>query len=96
MLASLLRPKKRRRYPEHSPFPAWYASRDPLLPGEPRHNDNGFMTGNNAHQSGSDGDEDEDGDEHEHDDPESAPLLPFFAATHLGMPSRIDSLCANR
>lgn len=87
MLASLLRPKKRRVYADRSPFSPWYTAQDsPLLPHETRVNDHRrFATGGNVRQTEPDDgrDEDEDEDEAEHD-PESAPLLPLFSASHLG------------
>lgn len=85
MLASLLRPKKRRVYADRSPFSSPY-TQSPSLRRPQTHNCDypEFLAGNNPRGDNSD-DTDEDGRvDGELDDPESAPLLPIFSASHLG------------
>ncbi|KAL4806790.1 hypothetical protein BDV18DRAFT_120048 [Aspergillus unguis] len=85
MLASLLRPKKRREYTQGSPFLSPYGTHDesrwPLLNGDTGYN------GPREHGAGGDADdetiEDEDVDGEDEDVPVEAPLLPIFSAPHL-------------
>lgn len=88
MLASLLRPKKRRVYAERSPFSSPYTTRDLPWPFLQRGSEEQYeeVQGNDddANQGVDDGEEDESGDED--DGPsESSPLLPIFSASHLGI-----------
>ncbi|PYH99397.1 cation channel family transporter [Aspergillus ellipticus CBS 707.79] len=96
MLASLLRPKKRRPYAERSPFSSPYTTRDspwPFFRDNGRQGDpgagyeeiNGYSGGNEEADavSGED-DVDEDDVDEEDDGPiETTPLLPIFSASHL-------------
>ncbi|KAL3430273.1 hypothetical protein BDV09DRAFT_26255 [Aspergillus tetrazonus] len=86
MLASLLRPKKRREYAQSSQFASRYAtdeSRWPLL------NENQEYNGIREHRAGledaeEESVEDEDADGEDEAAPiESTPLLPIFSAPHL-------------
>ncbi|KAL4734732.1 hypothetical protein BDV11DRAFT_49333 [Aspergillus similis] len=86
MLASLLRPNKRREYAQSSQFASRYAtneSRWPLL------NENDGYNGIREHRAGlenaeEESVEDEDADEEDEAAPiESTPLLPIFSAPHL-------------
>ncbi|BAE59025.1 unnamed protein product [Aspergillus oryzae RIB40] len=86
MLASLLRPKKRRVYAERSPFSSPYTTRDlpwPFLQRGSEEAQYEEIRGNDdADENVDDGEEDESGDED--DGPfESSPLLPIFSASHL-------------
>ncbi|KAE8320063.1 hypothetical protein BDV41DRAFT_1611 [Aspergillus transmontanensis] len=86
MLASLLRPKKRRVYAERSPFSSPYTTRDlpwPFLQRGSEEAQYEEIQGNDdADEDVDDGEEDESGDED--DGPsESSPLLPIFSASHL-------------
>ncbi|KAF9883849.1 hypothetical protein FE257_002740 [Aspergillus nanangensis] len=88
MLASLLRPKKRRVYAERSPFSSPYTTRQPAWPGRQRSSEPQYeetQDNEGAHEGFENGQyvvEDEDGEEE--DDPvESTPLLPIFSASHL-------------
>lgn len=88
MLASLLRPKKRRVYAERSPFSSPYTTRDlpwPFLQRGSEEAQYEEIRGNDgADEDVDDGEEDESGDED--DGPfESSPLLPIFSASHLGI-----------
>lgn len=87
MLASLLRPKKRRVYADRSPFSSFDAQDAPsFLRNQTQNNDyREFIRNNNIQDIDED---DHSFDEHEHDDPESAPLLPIFSASHLGMKTK--------
>lgn len=83
MLASLLRPKKRRVYGDRSPFSSPCTAREttPIL--SRRHQSDAPETeGDETHDEDGTGygheDEDEDGLE------DSTPLLPIFSAPHLG------------
>ena len=87
MLASLLRPKKRREYAQSSQFASRYAtdeSRWPLL------NENQEYNGIRERRAGledaeEESVEDEDADGEDEAAPiESTPLLPIFSAPHLG------------
>lgn len=88
MLASLLRPKKRREYAQNSLFPSpdpADQSRWPLLS-----RDGGYGRLREHRTDDDDAEnesiEDEDADGEDEDAPiESSPLLPIFSAPHLGM-----------
>lgn len=83
-MLSLLRPKKRRVYADRSPFSSIYTNQhSPLLaPGESQNNhDSPDPPANTQHNQIESDSDDEDGEL----DPESAPLLPIFSASHLGM-----------
>jgi hypothetical protein len=94
MLASLLRPKKRREYAQSSLFPSPYTrdeSRWPLLNETARGGQKpgyGVLYGNvetNEEDTEEESVEDEDADAEDEDAPiESTPLLPIFSAPHLG------------
>ncbi|THC97901.1 hypothetical protein EYZ11_002599 [Aspergillus tanneri] len=86
MLASLLRPKKRRVYAERSPFSSPDTSRQSPWPfvqrgAEARYNENvegGYEETEDAENGG------DDADSEEEDGPlESTPLLPIFSSSHL-------------
>ncbi|KAE8393344.1 hypothetical protein BDV23DRAFT_149509 [Aspergillus alliaceus] len=85
MLASLLRPKKRRVYAERSPFSSPYTTRDlpwPFLRRDSEARYEGLQGNDDVDECADDGEEDE--DEDEDDGPfESSPLLPIFSASHL-------------
>ncbi|KAI9930593.1 hypothetical protein ASPWEDRAFT_107132 [Aspergillus wentii DTO 134E9] len=93
MLASLLRPKKRRIYAERSPFSSPYTVRQetPFYRDEPRRNGPraGFDKINNSEGSADEEgfedaeDVDEDIDEEEDGRDELTPLLPIFSASQL-------------
>lgn len=90
MLASLLRPKKRRVYADRSPFSSLYTQDAPsLLRPNAQNNDyyRDYMIGNNL-QDNSDQTDEDDQLNADLDDPESAPLLPIFSASHLGTKAR--------
>lgn len=94
MLASLLRPKKRRIYAERSPFSSPYTTREgpwPFRQEEAQHA-SPEMRYNETHGAFLDEDYQhaddlrEDADQEEEERPiESTPLLPIFSASHLGM-----------
>lgn len=84
MLASLLRPNKRREYAQRSPFLSPHGthseSRWPWMNGDAAHE-------HGAHRDAEDEsieDEDADGDD-EDAQGEASPLLPIFSAPHLGI-----------
>lgn len=96
MLASLLRPKKRRVYAERSPFSSPYTAReapvcrDQHLPHRPAirfnglsddEHDDGDVDDDHGYAAGENYEDVEDEDEAH----ESTPLLPIFSASHLGM-----------
>ncbi|KAE8357056.1 hypothetical protein BDV28DRAFT_126142 [Aspergillus coremiiformis] len=86
MLASLLRPKKRRVYGERSPFLSPYTPRDllswPFLHRDTEARYEEIQGNDDADEGPDDGGEDDDGDEE--DGPfESSPLLPIFSASRL-------------
>ena len=96
MLASLLRPKKRRVYAERSPFSSPYTAREaPVCRDQhpPHHtairfnglsddeHDDGDVDDDNDYGAGENYEDAEDEDEAN----ESTPLLPIFSASHLGM-----------
>lgn len=81
MFASLLRPKKRRLHAVRSPFSSWNTQDGPSLRNQTQNNDYREFIGNNVH----DVDEDEDSMDADGQDDPSAPLLPIFSASHLGM-----------
>ncbi|GAB1218011.1 hypothetical protein ATERTT37_007257 [Aspergillus terreus] len=92
MLASLLRPKKRRVYAERSPFSSPYTTRESAWPILQRNSGPGYhqIQDHPADDHGIEhteyDDEDADGEdgEDEEDGPiESTPLLPIFSASHL-------------
>lgn len=98
MLASLLRPKKRRTYADRSPFSSPYTTRESPWPffdnNTPQRGwgqgyeefgqQNGFDEAN-GRVPGPDQDEEE-----EEDTPvETSPLLPIFSASHLGMKQHV-------
>ncbi|KAL3454360.1 hypothetical protein BJX65DRAFT_260390 [Aspergillus insuetus] len=92
MLASLLRPKKRREYAQSSLFPSPYTadeSRWPLLDETARGGQKpgyGELGGNETNEEDTEEEsiEDEDADAEDEDAPiESTPLLPIFSAPHL-------------
>ncbi|EAW06802.1 ion transporter [Aspergillus clavatus NRRL 1] len=93
MLASLLRPKKRRVYADRSPFSSPYTTREtswPFCQDENRHPGPGAgydevrdaRFADEAFEDADDAGEDADEDE-EHRPIESTPLLPIFSASHL-------------
>ncbi|KAE8375045.1 hypothetical protein BDV26DRAFT_268698 [Aspergillus bertholletiae] len=86
MLASLLRPKKRRVYAERSPFSSPYTTRDlpwPFLQrGSEAHYEE-IQENVDAQDGAHDGEGDESGDEEDDGPFESSPLLPIFSASHL-------------
>lgn len=85
MLASLLRPKKRRVYADRSPFSSPYTQSPSLRRPQPQNGDYPqFPVGNNPHDNNSDDTDEDDRFDGELEDPESAPLLPIFSASHLG------------
>lgn len=95
MLASLLRPKKRRVYAERSPFSSPYTTREPVWSLLRRNADARYETIPDRDRAGPDleqtdydedieDEEDADGEDEE-DGPEATPLLPIFSASHLGM-----------
>lgn len=101
MLASLLRPKKRRVYAERSPFSSPYTTRESAWPILQRNSGPGYhqIQDHPADDHGIEhteyDDEDADGEdgEDEEDGPiESTPLLPIFSASHLGMKSDLELL----
>ena len=93
MLASLLRPKKRRVYAERSPFSSPYTAREtPVCRDQHRtairfnglsddEHDDGDVDDDNDYGAGENYEDAEDEDEAH----ESTPLLPIFSASHLGM-----------
>ncbi|KAL4779545.1 hypothetical protein BJX76DRAFT_340470 [Aspergillus varians] len=82
MLASLLRPKKRREYAQNSPPHTADQSRWPLLNHEAGYN--GLREHRTDDDAGNESIEDEDADGEDEDAPiESSPLLPMFSAPHL-------------
>ena len=93
MLASLLRPKKRRVYAERSPFSSPYTARETPVCRDQHRTAIRF----NGHSDDEHDDEDVDDDhgyaargnyedaEDEDEAHESTPLLPIFSASHLGM-----------
>ncbi|PWY89804.1 cation channel family transporter [Aspergillus heteromorphus CBS 117.55] len=91
MLASLLRPKKRRVYAERSPFSSPYTTRDSPWPffrdnGRQEGPDAGYEEINihNGDIEGADTASGEDDADEEDDGPiESTPLLPIFSSSHL-------------
>lgn len=94
MLASLLRPKKRRVYAERSPFSSPYTTREGLWPfrQEEAQHASPRMRYNETHGAPLDEDYQHADDlgeyagQEEEDRPiETSPLLPFFSASHLGM-----------
>lgn len=79
MFSSLLRPRTRRVYPDHSPFPNYTEETSCR---DPDHGQDTYQEWDPARA--------EDADESEEDtnpgeDQETAPLLPMFSASHLGM-----------
>lgn len=91
MLASLLRPKKRRVYAERSPFSSPYNTpRQSPWPfhqqnPEPEERYNGDER--RTYEESEDAEARDEGEETEEEDGplESTPLLPIFSASHLGM-----------
>ncbi|KAB8078666.1 hypothetical protein BDV29DRAFT_137476 [Aspergillus leporis] len=86
MLASLLRPKKRRVYAERSPFSSPYTTRDLPWPFLQRGSEARYeeVQGHNDDVDDIADDGGEDGDRDEEEGPfESSPLLPIFSASHL-------------
>ncbi|KAL4872889.1 hypothetical protein BDV12DRAFT_127524 [Aspergillus spectabilis] len=92
MLASLLRPKKRREYAQSSQFPSLFVpdeSRRPLLNGNAHRGQNSGYSAlrerpANIEETEDESIEDEDVDREDEDHPiESSPLLPIFSAAHL-------------
>lgn len=87
MLASLLRPKKRREYAQNPLFRSSYTVNEstwPLLDGDAGYN------GPREHRVDDDAENEgigaEEADAEDEDAPiESSPLLPIFSAPHLGM-----------
>ncbi|RJE20724.1 Integral membrane channel protein [Aspergillus sclerotialis] len=79
MLASLLRPKKRRLHADRSPFSSLNTQGAPFPRNQTQNNVYREFIGNNTQ----DIDEDDHSMDAGHDDPESAPLLPIFFASHL-------------
>ncbi|KAL7661835.1 hypothetical protein ACMYSQ_001206 [Aspergillus niger] len=90
MLASLLRPKKRRVYAERSPFSSPYTTRDSQWPAlqnnapqrgpEPGYEE---INGYNGTREGPGARSEDDTDEEDDEPIESTPLLPIFSASHL-------------